>query len=122
MPGGVFRAVIEDCEAERVADEISIPDQMEVPVGINKHGEFEVFPNPSRGLIQLGWDLPEETSVQVDLFTPSGQLLSEVFPETRVSAGRHRERVLLPDLPAGVYWLVMRTPYHRITKQLFIMQ
>lgn len=122
MPGGMFRAMIDDCDVDPSPAEASLPDPVKSPAEIGTHTRFEVFPNPSRGLIQLDWVLANETSVRIELYTPSGQLLQEVLPEATMPKGRSLEQVQLPDLPAGVYWLVAHTPSRRITKQLFILQ
>ena len=60
-------------------------------------------PNPVKGLATLSYSLPDETDVQVKLYTADGRLVGDLF-SGKQGPGVHKLTVA-PDVPAGVYFL-----------------
>ena len=64
--------------------------------------EIEVFPNPSSDIIHVLWDEEIKTSLQLSLFTPTGELVLEKI----LRSGREAE-LNIGSLRAGSYFLVL---------------
>lgn len=120
--GGEFRAEIGDCATPPAPEAVIRAQPMEMRTGVDKQTSFEIFPNPSGGFFRLDWEFPEETSVRIGLYSPSGQLLQDLVSESNLSRGHHRRDITLTDLPAGIYWLVLSSGSTRITRQLILIR
>ncbi len=60
-------------------------------------------PNPTRGQAVLSYSLPDETDVQVKLYTADGRLAKELF-SGKQGPGVHK-LTIMPDVPAGIYFM-----------------
>jgi len=79
--------------------------------GIN----FTLFPNPCSGPTYLQFTIDKQSSLAIsqekincDLFEISGAKVMTLFNET-FSSGEHKVSVDLKDIPAGVYFCVLKT-------------
>ncbi|MCX8019315.1 MAG: FG-GAP-like repeat-containing protein [Chitinophagaceae bacterium] len=72
-----------------------------------------VYPNPARENIQIGLT-KEFRSLEVDVWDIGGRLVKQI------TLNRPGRQVMLPtgDLPAGIYWLHLRTENNRQTVKL----
>ena len=69
----------------------------------------EVFPNPLGGQGTLRYTLARPETVQVSLFSLTGQLVRELVPTQRLSAGPQQHPLLLDAaVPPGLYLLRIR--------------
>jgi hypothetical protein len=82
-------------------------------------------PNPFRGETMLGFDLPLETNVSLDVFDLTGRRVAGIL-EGHEPAGRHLLRWRPGDqggaLRAGLYFIRFRVPGFSQTRRLVVVQ
>jgi hypothetical protein len=66
------------------------------------HHSLTVFPNPARGDIQLSFSTEDHTTVQVDLYSVSGQR-QQIMNQAILPPGKHSLRIQKKDLVPGIY-------------------
>jgi hypothetical protein len=80
--------------------------------------EFTISPNPSDGRITLSYQQDGDAPMLLSVTDPNGRQLA-----TRQLSGASTETIALYDLPAGMYWLQLRTQKGNIgLKQLQIVR
>ncbi|MGB9589822.1 MAG: T9SS type A sorting domain-containing protein, partial [Candidatus Hydrothermia bacterium] len=77
-------------------------------------------PNPARNQTILSYSLPDETDVQVKLYTADGRLAKEVF-SGKQAPGVHK-LMMEPDVPAGVYFLRFTAGEQKVVRKLTIIR
>ncbi len=77
-------------------------------------------PNPARGQAILSYSLPDETDVEVKLYTVDGRLAKELF-SGREGPGVHNLSLAL-DVPNGVYFLRLRAGNQKALRKLAILR
>ena len=79
--------------------------------------DIQIFPNPSNGVFQmtLGADLPE--NIYIRLVDVVGKVIEEREVEAGVTQTQYYQ---YPNLPAGLYFLVIETTRDRLTKKVII--
>lgn len=107
--GEVNFEFIRDCDV-RVAD----PQNQ-----WNDQLKLEVFPNPIKRQARFTYELEEAGPVQLAIFDYSGRQL-EVLQDGLQPAGSHRLDFQTRDLPAGMYWLRLRTRNGFSSRKLII--
>lgn len=68
---------------------------------------FTAQPNPSRGDVLIGFTLPQEANVKIDIFNLLGQELGSLVPTTMLGNGRHNYMWHPRDLPSGIYTFIL---------------
>jgi len=63
---------------------------------------LSVSPNPSKGSVNISYDIPVESSVTLQLYNNYGQLI-KVLTEERAYPGKHTQRYDLSNLSPGIY-------------------
>lgn len=84
-----------------------------LPKGLNT---LYVYPNPFSETIHLELDLIQTTDLEINLYTPTGQLVYQKFLSQQPQ-GRQQLN-LSPELSAGVYFLQVKNKEGQITKRL----
>lgn len=80
--------------------------------------DFKVSPNPSKGEFTLTYSDEQDPPASVTLFDQNGRQVSDLQ-----LSGFSIQQVMLPDLPAGFYWLQMKTRNGKIgVKQVQIVK
>ena len=69
--------------------------------------ELRIFPNPIIETASISFQLPIATTVVIDLYSASGQLVQSLYNQT-LPAGSHKFTWRFSRLPKGVYYCRMR--------------
>lgn len=84
--------------------------------------QFNIFPNPAANHCFASFDLPaREAQVTIDLVNGLGQSLRTLITAQAMPAGHYRMELNTGDLPAGSYYLRLRSSQGTIYKRLVIM-
>jgi len=82
---------------------------------------FSIRPNPAREKVELSFHLNQPSSVQLSLMTSSGSLIwRNKYPN--LPAGDHAFSVILPQIPAGMYFMQWNDSKTTHVKKLIIVQ
>lgn len=104
--GSRFKAKIEACAAMLTRETIN-PDDLVTDLAQHPGIDFMIAPNPVDQTTRMGWVLPQESVVQISLYSISGTLIRNLaagtFPE-----GRQMLDVDLGDLASGIYVVVFQ--------------
>ncbi len=73
-----------------------------------------LYPNPASEHAILEYELPRAATLSCELLDDRGRKVKEIFT-TRRSAGRHREMLVLNDLEAGTYTVLLNNSEGRST-------
>lgn len=79
----------------------------------------EAYPNPNCGQVVLGFDLPFENKVLLELTNAYGQKVRTLAKGT-FARGSHRIEVNTEDLASGIYFYSLRTENESISKSMVI--
>ncbi len=93
-----------------------------VPVGPGVVGAaLEVFPNPARGTVTIGYGVLASGPVRLDVLDALGRTVATLVDEVQ-PAGRYAERVPLGRVPAGVYLVRLRVGERTETQRLTVVR
>lgn len=70
---------------------------------------FSVFPNPSNGKASISTNLSQEDSFQLYLYDESGRKVRTIEQNILLPAGKHTMNIDLGTMPAGAYFLVLKS-------------
>jgi hypothetical protein len=73
----------------------------EVIMGLNGL-DVKLFPNPNSGSFQIAYKLPNQTYIEVSLYSLDGKLVKTLF-KGQQNAGEQRISATLSEIPKGVY-------------------
>ncbi len=71
--------------------------------GLNELRLFQNQPNPFHEYSQIGFDLPENGNVKLEIIGLSGKTI-RVLHEGELNAGRHNKEINAANWPAGMYY------------------
>ncbi len=83
---------------------------------------INIYPNPTRGAIQIAYTLPTATSVQLQLFDATGTLVQTIVPASNQAAGTYQQGVDISAFTPGIYYTVFSTPLENDTQKLVLMR
>ncbi|MEM9666769.1 MAG: glycoside hydrolase family 9 protein, partial [Bacteroidota bacterium] len=78
---------------------------------------LNAYPNPHAGEAQVVFTLPQRETVHLALYDVMGREVA-VLVQTTLPSGPHTQRVSVPGLAAGLYWLRLTTPTQRASLPL----
>jgi Zn-dependent metalloprotease len=117
-PNAAFSAFIEDCTTGAGLRKAAPGTRSnEVTAVTASEKEFTVYPNPFSSTVQVEFELEEEASVTLGIYSLLMQPVVNVT-EQRYAAGQHRLTYDLKELPAGVYFVNLRAGDRSITKKI----
>lgn len=90
---------------------VNVVDPQAFSVDENLLQSLKLFPNPTAGNAVLTWDAALDV-LEVDVYTINGQQVNSITPEYN--------EVNLTDLPSGVYFIRVRTPYSVAAQRLIV--
>ncbi len=77
-----------------------------------------IFPNPSRGVINIEYTLSRRSRVKISLFDITGRMVDNLLNRI-LDAGNHR-LIFRLDLPSGLYFIQMETVnYRKVVSLIF---
>jgi len=81
---------------------------------------LELYPNPSKGISQLNYELLTNSKVSIQLFDNKGQMVRNMINQLEQPMGLHSEVINTEALASGIYYLMIRTNDHTQTKKILI--
>ncbi len=113
--GVSFRAFINPCEAGPVND--PAPEERSAP-NAGLLPEPRCLPNPFSRNLQVSFSLPENSPVTLILYDALGRPVLAPYNNSTLSAGEQNLALSTDQLPEGVYYLELRTPWQHFSRQL----
>ena len=77
-------------------------------------------PNPFRGYTTIIYQLPEATTATLELYDQTGRLWTTLLPTQVQPSGRCELQLSNPQLPEGLYYLVLRTERARVVRKVVV--
>lgn len=111
--GAAFHALIAECEvtAQSEAEASAIPLLREMETGLSVADlPLKIAPNPFSGETFIGFELPEETVVNLRVFDAWGRQISSLLRDQQYAAGKHQIAFDGNDQKPGIYIVVLQTP------------
>lgn len=71
----------------------------------------KVYPNPSAGELMLELETPNELTIEVEIFSTSGQLVKSFKPEQYEDGIYQNKWIVDPSLKDGLYYVIFKTNY-----------
>jgi len=90
----------------------------------NLPGKFEItppYPNPFNFQVTWNLNLHRETFVETTVIDLSGKVVSTIIAES-LPAGSHSFNWSAEDLPSGIYFLDVATPFYRKTHKMILLK
>lgn len=82
---------------------------------------YQNYPNPARYYTRIGYQIPKELEVRLELFDISGRLL-QTLVDGLVPAGLHEIDLNISELSSGLYFYRLITPERVATKKLLLLK
>ncbi len=80
----------------------------------------EVFPNPTKGLVNLTLSAPEDLTLSVEVYNLQGQLIKQT-PEQTIPDGQFKTQMSFDDaLPRGLYLVYFKTNFGSFQQKLLL--
>ena len=76
---------------------------------------FDVYPNPSSGVLNVYLELPLKENITITLFDVNGRVLREIKKVNFLS-----ELIFFDEMPSGIYTIILDTKNHRLKKNIVI--
>ena len=86
-----------------------------------RFGILGYFPNPASTHLDVVYQLEHTSPLQIRLMDMNGNVVVEQNYDAR-GHGRHKNRLMLPKLPNGIYILHWQAGSHKVTKQVVVQQ
>ncbi len=80
---------------------------------------LSVFPNPSGGVVNISYNMPQESPVKLELYNNYGSLINTLLEENTYP-GKHTGQYNLSDLPPGIYFIKLTSKLGINTGKLII--
>jgi hypothetical protein len=78
---------------------------------------FNVFPNPSSGLINISFLIQDEGTATIDIYNILGEKYTEVICENLFAKENYTSTI---DLPTGVYCITLSSKMNKVSKILIV--
>ena len=83
---------------------------------------MEIMPNPFANQAKIIFDLPKATTLTLQVYTISGQLVETIYQQQRQEAGQF-SITYSPKTPMnGMYYFVMKTDSQMLNKRVIIVE
>ena len=91
-----------------------------LPVQKTDELALKIYPNPCQDQVNLQFEIKEAQRVHAGLYSIRGELIRKIIDKENVS-GNFETRINLYDIPAGVYFLHVRTEDHISCQKLIVL-
>ncbi|PHN02093.1 T9SS type A sorting domain-containing protein [Flavilitoribacter nigricans] len=109
QPGSDFNARIGFCpDPEAFIAPLPGTNKIEMTSG-NGQSIFHIHPNPFRDRLVLDYKLEEDTALEIQLLDLTGRVERQLIPSGLQAAGNYQRSWEGLDLPAGIYFLRIRS-------------
>lgn len=110
------RAFIQDVWKNKFTHPTAMEELKQVPVISDIH----LYPNPSNGKVTLTFLLSRPEELSVTLYSCLSDKQADIYNGEK-SPGKHQMTFPTEWLPAGIYFLVLRTQTHTLSQKLVIL-
>ncbi len=124
MSGSTFTAMIGGCAAASIPALVETrTDEFEIyPIAAAEDLRMQVAPNPLQDVATISYEIPQRTPTFLHVFSVEGRLVKTLLNGAERAAGFYREDFDLSNLPAGNYFIYLRTGEKNIYTQIVITQ
>jgi len=124
MSGSTFTAMIGGCAAASVPALVETrTDEFEIyPTATAENLRMQVAPNPLQDVATISYEIPQRTPTFLHVFNAQGKLVKTLLNGAERAAGFYREDFDLNNLPAGNYFIYLRSGEKNIHTQVVITQ
>jgi len=70
---------------------------------------LNVFPNPTNVNTEIHVELPNPTTLNIQLFDQNGKLLQQLLPQQEKSAGEFQMDIPISQIPIGMNYIILQT-------------
>jgi hypothetical protein len=81
----------------------------------------DAYPNPSDGVVAIGFELPESSEIRLEIRDVYGKMVATIA-EGDFAAGPHQVVVNTSSLANGIYYYSLRAGDQVLTKKLFVLK
>ncbi|MFK7979657.1 MAG: cytochrome c peroxidase [Saprospiraceae bacterium] len=124
--GATFTAQIKACTEHELIETAkqrnTITPKTNLVLSPQKNLALVIQPNPSVGNSTLLFELPETSPITIHLFDHSGRLLNELLVSKNLSVGSHELQLSDMELYNGLFYVVLQTPFEKVTKKMIIVK
>lgn len=117
--GSTFTASTNGCSPLGGDSESSLAQQETINVEA-KRLNFEISPNPSSDVAVVAYEFPQNERIWLSVFNAEGKVVAQLLNGVTRNKGFYREEFTVSNLPAGNYFVALRTEKENLTKQLVI--
>ncbi|MCB2221755.1 MAG: T9SS type A sorting domain-containing protein [Bacteroidetes bacterium] len=89
------------------------------PDWLNHKLFIQSFPNPTSGIFQIGFSIPQSSKVTLELWNVSGQK-TRILVEEDMNQGSHQMTYRNDSLPDGLYFLYIKTENEEMIRKIII--
>ena len=112
--------IIEPIQDELIEKEEEPINERQIVPAIEPIPELSVFPNPTKGPVNIQFKLNVHSTIQIDIYDLSGKMVKEIL-----SAGDHEEGLFLlqtdlGDLPDGIYHCTLRSETQKVSRKVVV--
>jgi len=81
----------------------------------------EIYPNPTKNILKIRFNSPDERKVTVKLYDVVGKLVKKVF-DGKAKVGMNEFLIMAKDLSAGIYFVRVVTVDHKKTRKVIFLR
>jgi hypothetical protein len=83
--------------------------------------DLNIYPNPAKEILNIDFVLKESNSVNIEIFSSSGQRFSsQIYQDS--NSGKNHIETNISNLKTGIYWVSVRTDSFIETKKFIVKQ
>lgn len=83
---------------------------------------FKIYPNPTDGIINMEYSLPENTEAKIQIFDNSGRLIRTIQNTANLTRGDYHNIIDISGLTPGLYFLTIFTQLATVTEKIILMK
>ncbi|HEC78484.1 MAG TPA: T9SS type A sorting domain-containing protein [candidate division WOR-3 bacterium] len=83
--------------------------------------ELEVYPNPSRGIVNIAYTLLKYSDIELSIYDVTGSRMN-VLKQEKIPPGYYQERIDTKNLSSGIYFVVLRQDNVKVSKKFLLVK
>ncbi|MFK7937056.1 MAG: T9SS type A sorting domain-containing protein [Saprospiraceae bacterium] len=76
---------------------------------------LKLYPNPTADFLNIEYQLPNTSTIDIQLFNAAGQLVKQVATSEKLN-GTQQQQVTVSDLASGIYYIQLQTEAGRVNR------
>jgi hypothetical protein len=102
----------------KIKDRFTYADRFEIP---QKFALYQNYPNPFNPSTTISYDLPQRARVKLSIYNILGQEVATLV-DGEQEPGRYSVKFDATDLPSGIYFYTLQTPYFTKTNKMVLVK